>query len=122
MTDFTNAKIRTQLAAAIRPTFVNVLHRDWDRLKASVTVEFVEEMTRVNGLLYHAVVAFDGPVTMQDMEKVASALDRFSVWQESRRYEAKALPGWRFMLGDGDDSGAAFYKDGKLCVWLRAWK
>jgi hypothetical protein len=57
-------------------------------------------------------------ITAPDMIDLAQALDYFG-GAENKRKDTVVIEGMRFLIGDGDDSSAVRFKNGKVFIWLR---
>lgn len=116
-------KMSVDMVPALRAHYLPMIN---DRLTlfgvkppSGTSFYFVERMDVVSGLRFEVALDF-GTLTFDQLTPVIHALDYFCVTDE---YEnGLVLDGYRFLLGDGDDTQAVRLEDGKFKIWLRGWK
>lgn len=69
-------------------------------------------------LMYWVVVKPRGGLDTDQLSTLSDALGRFCVNNDDEWYHA----GRRWVLGDGDDTGAVTFYAGEFRIWLRGWK
>lgn len=86
------------------------------------TIEFMEEMKQVNGLRFEMQIDIEGMLAY-DLKQMLQRLDALCSWEPRTPVECGfTLNGYTFTVGDGDDTNAVYIRNGKVCVWVRAWK
>jgi len=84
---------------------------------ADISVTFIEDWG--SGQMWHLRISL-GRVDLSQIAKVAEVAS--SYWTaEAKQYSKRMSDGRLAQLGDGDDSGAAWFEDGRFVIWLRVW-
>jgi hypothetical protein len=86
-------------------------------------IEFMEAMTQVNGLRFEMQIDIEGMLAY-DLRTMLARMDSLCSWEPTTpsMNAGFSLNGFTFTMGDGDDTGAVYIRNGKVCVWVRAWK
>jgi hypothetical protein len=86
-------------------------------------IEFIEAMPQVSGLRFEMQIDIEGMMGY-DLRTMLLRMDALCMWEPGSDPETCgfSLNGYTFTMGDGDDAGAVYVRNGKLCVWVRAWK
>lgn len=109
------AKVATQ----IRDHYTPIVQRRCVAHRIERTsVEFVEFMESVDGVRFAFIVEPKPGMVLNDMQDLCLALEHFTCWEDP----GFALEGYRWRLGDGDDTQAAYMQGGRVCIWARGWK
>jgi len=95
----------------------------WPESPERFQIEFIEAMTQVSGLRFELQIDVEG-ITLAELQMITDGLAPLCSWEPgTEEYEPGfSLNGYTFTMGDGDDTGAVYMRNGKLCVWVRAWK
>ena len=115
-----------QIKAKAEATFIPQVCKllEWDsssKAAHGITIEFIEAMPQVSGLRYELQIPLDG-LDVYDLRNVCNNLKCLTSWEpEDEEFSAFDMHGYAFSMGDGDDSGAVYMRNGKLCVWVRGW-
>lgn len=112
-------KMQNELAQYFIPMVREELARVVGNFTAEFEVDFIERMTQVNGIRFEMVIEPTGKTFTVDFLKVVMALDALCQTDSNENYE---LDGYKFLLGDGDDSQAVWFENGAFHIWLRGWK
>jgi hypothetical protein len=112
-----------QIKAKCEATFIPQVCKllDWEGKAHGITIEFVEAMHQVSGLRYELAIPLDD-LDVYDLRRVCDNLKCLTSWEpEEEEFSGFLMHGYSFSMGDGDDSGAVYMRNGKLCVWVRGW-
>ena len=89
---------------------------------ARFVIEFIEAMPQVSGLRFEMQINVDG-LDIFELSELLNNLKALTSWEpETEGMCGFTLNGFAFTMGDGDDGQAVYMRNGKLCVWVRAWK
>ena len=93
------------------------------RIEDHFKIEFIEAMPAVSGLRFEMQIDIEGMMAY-DLRSMLLRMDALCMWEPGENDETCGfhLHGYRFQLGDGDDASAVYIRNGKLCVWVRAWR
>jgi hypothetical protein len=106
------------MADKLREHYTPIVRRRCSAHRIETTVEFVEAMPAVGGLMFAFVVHMAPHMLASDLADLCMALDYFTGWED----EGFEYEGYNWRLGDGDDTQAVYLHNGKLCIWARGWK
>jgi hypothetical protein len=82
-------------------------------------IEFIETM--FSGLMFEMQINIDD-LDIWGLKVLLHNLTALTCWAPSTPdMQGINLHGYRFEMGDGDDTGAVYMRNGKLCVWVRGW-
>ena len=86
-------------------------------------IEFIEAMSEVCGLRFEMQIDLNG-LDLYDLKTLLHKIEALCRWEPLHDPDmcGFTLNGYTFTMGDGDDYQAVYMRNGKLCVWVRAWK
>lgn len=95
----------------------------WPEATECFNIEFIEAMVQVSGLRFELQIDIDG-LTHDELMMALGALECLTHWEpgEDGYQPGFSMNGYTFTIGDGDDAGAIYMRNGKLCVWVRCWE
>jgi len=85
-------------------------------IRCRFAVRYVEYARVTDMHRYEFTIGGIEPLTAGEVAAVATALQFFWSNEHYRMFR-----GAQFLLGDGDDSGAVQFEDGRFHIWLRTW-
>ena len=94
----------------------------WPEEHERFVIEFIEAMPMTQGLMFEMQIDIEG-LNLYELKITLASLECLCSWEPSTPDMCGfTLNGYSFQMGDGDDMGAVYIRNGKLCVWVRAWK
>ena len=94
--------------------------RDRAKFVRDVNVQFVQALEATNGLMFELCISLK-PIYSIDLQPLVNYLDQYCTTDEEAGGQV-VLDGYKFLLGDGDDSQAVRLEDGTFKIWLRGWR
>lgn len=107
------------IAAAMRPKVEAHLPNVYF-VVSGVKVDLSEDV-----IIYDMHITFPLPLTCDDVQTVGKAMETFCTMEEDNELSIPGVgpfPSYKFVLGDGDDTGACTMIGGVVRVWMRAWQ
>lgn len=111
-----------EMKAKCKSHFIPQVHKQIAMGGLPIEIEFIEAMTAVSGLRFEMQIGIEG-LDVFTLTSLCQRMTALAGWEPTHPDMCGfSMHGYTFTMGDGDDGGAVYIRNGKLCVWVRGWR